>query len=724
MSAVAPDGPGGSGVLLGHPAPEVLLAAVQLSSNAIAVATESVEGDVVRPIIEWTNPTLDRLLRYRPGNLIGAGFDTLGARLLAGPGAPDLAGDPLAALVERGGGRVDVTLRRSDASPVMARVNASRVDLGSSAQWILDVREIEAERRADEELRASEARFRALAVNAPIGIFASEVGLRLGYVNERTAELLGRPVDELLPTGWMSSIHEDDLEPAVSGLTAVLAGEELDLPIRIPRPGDEFRWLRMRAVSVQLPGRGAGLIGSLEDITKNKRHEEALAHQAMHDPLTGLPNRTMLRRELATILNGRRAGDGSAALLFFDLDNFKLINDSLGHTAGDALLVSVAHRLSKRLRAGDIMARFGGDEFVVLCKGVDSEPEAMKVAERMLRELSEPFDLDGNEVQATASVGVVLADDPDATADTLVRDADVAMYQAKESGRARCAIFDEDARQAMHARLMLANGLRRAMERDELSLAYQPVVDLGTGRVASAEALLRWTHPTRGPVPPAELIELAEETGDIMAVGAWVLRRACAQLAAWRMLAPHAAPQYVSVNLSAHQLRHGGFVDLVSEALSTAGLKPADLCLELTESVLMTDSAAHIGALAALRDRGVLLAIDDFGTGYSSLAYLKRVPVDFLKVDRHFVAGLGGKGGDAPIVSAIVQMARALGLPVVAEGVETREQLDFLVGLRCAYAQGYLLGRPMTADSFAAQLLADGADPSRRPSRRAEGAQG
>lgn len=645
-----------------------------------------------RALAVWGNPACRRLLAGSPRDplvLRGVTWTRIGKPL-------DPHEDPLGDLLARGGGREDLALRRVDGSAVHVRVHAYPLE-EVLPLWVVHLEELTEVRRATEQLHASEARMHALAAHAPIGIFASEAGLRLAFANPRAAELLGRDPQALLSTGWMGAVDERDLPAVVEGLAATLAGGEVDLTLRVADVSD--RWLRLRAGPVDLPGQGIGFIGSLEDVTRERAHQEALSHQALHDPLTGLPNRTALRTEIDAILHGRRGGDGSLALLFFDLDHFKIVNDSLGHAVGDALLVEVAQRLDQRVRIGDTLARFGGDEFVLLCPGVVGTDLAVSIAERMIAGLDEPIELEGRSFRAAASVGVVVTTGS-ATAETLLRDADVAMYQAKNSGRGRLAVFDEEARRRADRRLRVVTDLRRALGAAELTLAYQPIVDLRSGDLLGAEALLRWRHHEHGTIPIPELIDLAEETGLIVDVGTFVLGAACADLARWRAEEDDGGPGWVSINVSATQLADVGFPAQVSAVVAAHALAPGDICIELTESALLDGAEGGSRALEELRLRGFRVAIDDFGTGYSSLAYLKDMPIDVVKIARPFVAGLTDDPRDAAIIEAIIGLAEAIGVEVIAEGIETDGQRSALDELRCRAGQGYLLGRPDQPDAL------------------------
>jgi diguanylate cyclase (GGDEF)-like protein len=428
--------------------------------------------------------------------------------------------------------------------------------------------------------------------------------------------------------------------------------------------------------------------------------ETALQHQAFHDGLTDLPNRALLVDRLDHALARGERHPTQTAVLFLDLDRFKGVNDSLGHATGDELIVAMADRLRSVVRPGDTVARFGGDEFVILCEELEHEREAVAIAQRIAETLVVPFQLGERRIVLTASIGLAFASSAGETADSLLRGADCAMYRAKDRGRDRIELFDDDMRARALVRLETENDLRTAIDDGQLHIHYQPVVELPGGDVNGVEALVRWMHPRRGMVPPSEFIGLAEESGLILPIGALVLSGACRQVAAWNDAHRGRAPLTVSVNLSAHQLIFPGLRDVVARALVDSALDPNLLCLEITETVLMEDAGSSRAVLDSLKALGVRLAVDDFGTGYSSLLYLRRFPVDILKVDRSFVSGLGQSPADTAIVAGVVGLAHALGLVAVAEGVETAEQADRLAGLGCNLAQGYRWSRPLPVEGL------------------------
>jgi len=443
-----------------------------------------------------------------------------------------------------------------------------------------------------------------------------------------------------------------------------------------------------------------------------ERHaaDQALRHRVLHDSLTGLPNRLSFVDSLAEALNRATASGSPVGILFLDLDHFKLINDSMGHHAGDELLRAVSPRLRAHLRPGDIVARFGGDEFGVLVDRLADEDEAIAIADRVAAAFAEPYLMGGAEHFVSASIGVAVARpssrelvDPE----LLIRDADAAMYRAKERGRARCELFDAEMRARAVRRLEVERELRHALERDELELHYQPVIALRNGEITGLEALLRWRHPERGLLDPGDFISIAEDSGLIEPIGRWVQESACNQALEWHELRPDERPLDVSVNLSARQVTHRDLAASVAEILARTGLDPACLRLEITESALVEESSTAMATLEALSEIGVGLALDDFGTGYSSLAYLNRFPFDALKIDRSFIDALGVEQERTAIVEAIIGMARALSLDVIAEGVENEAQLSELRRLGCDYAQGYLFSRALPAEKISG-LLAEG----------------
>jgi diguanylate cyclase (GGDEF)-like protein len=435
--------------------------------------------------------------------------------------------------------------------------------------------------------------------------------------------------------------------------------------------------------------------------------------QLLRDPLTGLPSRLMFTHRLESALERLDRHPGALAVLFLDLDRFKLVNDSLGHGCGDTLLTDTAQRLCSVVRRHELVARFGGDEFAILCEDLGDEQDALAVAERVLKALGQPFHLGRGPVFSTASIGIALATGPGRSADELLRDADAAMYRAKQSGGGRSALFDDVMRQRSLARLSLESDLRQALALGQLTVHYQPEVSM-PGGLAGMEALVRWQHPERGLLAPGDFISLAEETGLIVPIGAWVLEESCRRAQAWRTSGLIGSDVLMRVNVSARQLSAGDeLTAVVARVLESTGLDPAGLCLEVTESVLAEDAEGSIEVLRELKALGVQIAVDDFGTGYSSLRYLRQFPLDCVKIDRSFVRGLPSSGEDAAIVAAVIELGHSLGLSVTAEGVETEDQLAHLSAAGCDTAQGFLFSRPESAAAIVARLAEPGA--FRRP---------
>jgi diguanylate cyclase (GGDEF)-like protein/PAS domain S-box-containing protein len=564
-------------------------------------------------------------------------------------------------------------------------------------------------RQAEEALVASERRFRSLVQNVSDLIVVVTPDGYMHYASPSLKRILGYEQDDYQDVQG-ERIHPDDL-PRLRAAFKRAGPPGPNTPVttcRTRHKDGSWHWMEYSVSDLRDDLSVNGYVVVARDVTERKVAEEQLVHQALHDALTGLPNRALFLDRLGLALSRLERRDGLAAVFFLDLDHFKVVNDSLGHSAGDHVLVAVAERLQRSLREGDTAARLGGDEFAVLCEDLVDEGEGMQIAERLGAAAgTPPVQLAGRELVVSASIGVAFATHSRQRPEALLRDADAAMYRAKERGRARYELFDAAMRARAVARLETEAALRDAIEHRQLSLAYQPEVLLEDGSLIGAEALLRWHDGDGEFSAPANFIPVAEETGLIVPIGAWVMREACRHLARWREVAPDRAPRSVSVNLSGRQLGRPDLPDVVAEALSVSGLDPASLCLEITESVLMDDIEGAVAALKVLKGIGIELAVDDFGTGYSSLAHLRRFPVDILKIDHSFISGLGRNPEDSAIVRAVLGLARTLDLAVVAEGVERVDQLDELRALGCERAQGHLFSPPIAEPAFA-DLLANG----------------
>ncbi|HYO16223.1 MAG TPA: EAL domain-containing protein [Thermoanaerobaculia bacterium] len=569
-------------------------------------------------------------------------------------------------------------------------------------------------KRAEVALRESEERY-ALAVNgAKDGLWDWDLRNDRIYFSPRWKAMLGYDEIEIGndPSEWFSRVHPDDLPAVKCALSAHLAGRSPDFESehRMRHWDGTWRWVFTRGLAVCNGSNEAyRMAGSQSDITARKAAEERLLHDAFHDPLTGLPNRALFMDRLGmAIAHAKRRLSYTYAVLFIDLDRFKNINDSLGHSAGDELLVAVARRLESCLRPGDTVARLGGDEFTILLDEVTDVDHAVQVAQRMHREMEQPFHVQGHEVYVTMSLGITVgaAGDYDRPEDVL-RDADTAMYGAKTSGKARDAVFDRDMHDRAVALLQLETDLRRAVERSEFEIHTQPIVSLDNGEIHAFEALLRWRHPRRGLLPPDSFVPVAEDTGLIVPIGWWVLREACQQLADWRALPGVRRPLAVTVNLSGKQFIQAELVPRIEEILRSTGIEPECLRLEITESTIMGKAEEAVSKLQGLRELGVKLYIDDFGTGYSSLSYLHRLPVDALKIDRSFVSEMCHREDRLEIVGTIVTLARTLRMDVAAEGIETAEQVTRLRALSCHLGQGYFFSEPL-GQAAAAGLIQGG----------------
>jgi diguanylate cyclase (GGDEF)-like protein/PAS domain S-box-containing protein len=546
----------------------------------------------------------------------------------------------------------------------------------------------------------NENRLRVLFAHASDVVMVIRPDTTIVSATPSVERLLGVDASDLVGRAFLEWIAPDD-EPV---MLAALASNDAHEPIEFRLTHSDGRLIIAETHIVDLTAEPAvqGLVLTLRDISERKELEDLLAHQAFHDALTGLPNRALLRDRLAHALY-RRGATRPLGLLFLDLNDFKTVNDSLGHFAGDALLQIVAARLELQLRAGDTAARIGGDEFVILLEDAD-ETEAVEVAFRIREALNEPANLVDIDVYPQASIGVAVGRPGFTSAEELLAQADAAMYIAKASEGV--CLYGEELRINVLRRLELKTELQRALARGELSVHYQPVIDLATGRIAGVEALARWVHPTLGPIMPDDFIPLAEETGLISEIGRDILLRACQQLAQWQRTYLHLAPGFLTVNVSGRQLIDPSLLDDVQAALDASGIQPAQLILEITESVMFSNDEPALERLHELKAIGVRLAIDDFGTGYSSLAYLQRLPVDILKLDKNFVDELErGKLTASAIANAIVDLGHNLKLQVIAEGIETDRQARLLRNGHCDYGQGYLFDRPLPAEQLALRLV-------------------
>ncbi len=574
-------------------------------------------------------------------------------------------------------------------------------EISQASIWVVIVRDISARKQAEETLRESQERYELAMRGANDGLWDWNIKTDQVFYSPRWKRMLGYAEHEIgsSPDEWFGRIPPDEREIVRVALTAHLNGHSphFELEHRMLHRDGSQRWVLVRGLAVRDSSNIAyRMAGSQTDITARKNAEAQLVHDAFHDQLTGLPNRALFMDRLGrTIEHTRRRDKYLFAVLFLDLDRFKIINDSLGHRVGDRLLVEIARSLQTCLRAGDTVARLGGDEFVILLEDISDVNDATRIAKRIQKTLSQPFQVDQHMVFTSASIGVVLSTVGYETQEDVLRDADIAMYQAKLMGKAQYVVFDTAMRSRAIARLELENELRHALVRRELELHYQPIVSLKDEKIIGFEALLRWQHPARGYIPPLEFIPIAEETGLIFEIGAWILREACTQMRRWQQSCPGCMPIKINVNISQRQFNQTELVALVRQVLDETGLDPSSLNLEITENMLMDNAEAMIARLEQLRALGVGLHIDDFGTGYSSLSYLQRFPIDTLKIDYSFIKRIGTNGDGAEIVRTILLLARELGIDAIAEGVETKNQMEQLRLLECDYGQGYFIAEPM-----------------------------
>jgi diguanylate cyclase (GGDEF)-like protein/PAS domain S-box-containing protein len=570
------------------------------------------------------------------------------------------------------------------------------------------------------QLRESERLHRYLVNTSPDIIYILDQDGHFTFINERVETLLGYDQNELVGKHYSILVHQKDIEVARYVFNERRVGDRAsrNVELRLKCKDDSTqRFFDTRTLPIELSSMGIyqnenspkkktylGTYGVARDITERKMAEETINFQAYHDLLTNLPNRALLRDRLSLAITQAKREEEMLAVMFLDLDRFKNINDSLGHVIGDELLQQVSTRLKSCIREGDTLARFGGDEFTLLLpKIARGNEDVSKIAEKINEVLKEPFMIDNNELYVSASIGISIYPRDGTNMDSLIKHADIAMYHVKDSGKNNYRFYSTDMTTPYFQNLSLETGIRKALDKDEFHLMYQPQINIKTGEIVGVEALLRWNHPEHGQITPAEFIPFAEETGMIVEIGHWVLRSACAELKRWR---DAGLPEIrMSINMSARQLAEKTVVKHIASLLRDYGLPGHCLEIEITENTIMSDMDSVVHKLKELSKRGIYIAIDDFGTGYSSLSYLHKLPIQTLKIDRAFIKEVNMKHAGNSIINTIVAMAKGLNLNVIAEGVETQQQLDYLQEIDCSEAQGFLFGKPLTADVIAQLLI-------------------
>ena len=665
-------------------------------------------------MVNYVSPAFERILGIGPakvGTVLAAELmhpdDLVRMRVEADSLGPD----------EFNGWQIEVRLRHGDGSWRWFEATVSDcMDDPDVRGVVANLHDISVRKETEEALRQAHERFQSAFVNAPIGMAMADLEGHITSANPALGRIVGRPAEDLVGQCVHDFTHPDDRDASRSEMQRLVStgAEGYRIEKRYSHADGGEVWVSVSVSCVRDEnGDPSYLIGQVEDVTERRALRERLAYAAIHDPLTALPNRVLFMDRLETALSRAARHGRHVGVIFLDLDRFKLVNDGMGHAAGDRLLETVADRLRASIRPSDTVARFGGDEFVVLCDEIADQSVAVEVAERLTAELHQPVSLGDSEIFVSASAGVALSDLAGIdSAARLLRDADTAMYMAKERGRSRIEVFDPESHGVVLGRMRIRSDLHGALERDELRVYYQPIVALATGRVVGLEALLRWVHPERGLLHPGEFLPVAEESGLIVPMGAWVLEESCRQAVAWegvrRAEGFGVDPINISVNVSPRQLIEEGFVDEVAAIVAGTGIAPEAVWLEITEGALAADTESTLQVLRRLRDVGVRLAIDDFGTGYAWLGHLKSFPVESLKIDRSFVVDLGRSDNDeGTIVRAVIALARSLGLTCVAEGIERPEQLEELRSLGCDFVQGFLLGVPLPAEVLGEHLPDD-----------------
>ncbi len=594
--------------------------------------------------------------------------------------------------------KAEIRHRKRDDSIFPIEISAGLIEIGNHKYILALDRDITERKRAEETLRDSEERFRLIAETSGDIIFQTDTQSRITYCSP-SVNRYGYSNEKIAGTLFTEYVHPDELLKTTDFFHCALSGDGITLlETRLLQADGTPVYAEINVTPMVRNGTVAGVQGIARDLTERKKMEEAIKHQACHDALTDLPNRALFMDRLERQLAQADRNQKKMAVMFLDLDRFKNINDALGHSVGDLLLYAVAVRLGTCIRGTDTVARIGGDEFNILLSDVNHSEDAAKIAQKIISVFKEPFKIDKYDLHITTSVGISLYPEDGKDSETLLKHADIAMYHAKGSGRNTYQFYNHSINIRSLERMEMENSLRRALVRGELKLYYQPLIEIASGKLICAEALLRWEHPEFGLLKPAEFIQLAEESGIIIPIGEWALHTACEQNIQWQK-AGH-EPICVAVNISARQFHVTNLLEMASQVLNETGLHPQWLELEITENTLMLDVEDAISKLVKLNEKGIKLSLDDFGTGYSSLNYLKRLPIQTIKVDRSFVREVVNDPNDMAIVTAVIAMTKSLNLQVVAEGVETKEQLAFLRSKGCDEVQGYLYSEPVPAAEF------------------------